>query len=90
MIMHTFIIASDQGDMMKLLPVISLFLPASFIHNSKYFISHSSILYQQFYFSLTERQKKINNRASQNKVKTTSGNYENYSFLQAHGITSTD
>lgn len=64
----TFIIASGQRDMIKLPSVISPSLPASFIHNCKYFISHSSIVYQQFYFSLTGRQKKISNRASQNKA----------------------
>lgn len=46
----TFIIASGQTDMIKSPSVISPSLPASFIHNSKYFISHRSIVYQEFYF----------------------------------------
>lgn len=64
----TFVIVSGQKDLIKLPSVISPSLAASFIYSSAYFIWHSSIVYQQFYFSLNGRQNKTSNWESQSKA----------------------
>lgn len=61
----TFVIASGQKYLIKLPSVISPSLLASFIHCSEYFISHRSITYQQFYFSLNGRQNKWHRKSKQ-------------------------
>lgn len=61
----TFVIASGQKYLIKVPSVISPFLLASFIRCCEYFISHRSIIYQQFYFSLNGRQNKWHRKSKQ-------------------------
>lgn len=63
-----FVIVSGQKDLIKLPSVISPSLPVSFTDSSAYFIWHSSIVYQQFYFSMNGRQNKISNKECQSKA----------------------